>query len=158
MHANSSMQILAIETLTHLIQVYPSLHRSLHTGISTMTLQYLNGSSPQPMPPAIVAAASQLYSILHLTGGKVGAANLWRKSFDDTINFSWTSLSRLRTTFRTPGKCVSEIVDDSFTFSDSAVAVSPPIPGPSSEDPVVAISLHLDRLRAGIRVLRDHCR
>ncbi|OCH92155.1 hypothetical protein OBBRIDRAFT_886436 [Obba rivulosa] len=140
-HEDISTKILALETLTHLIQVYPSLHRPLHASLSTVSLQFLNGSSTRPMSPALVEAASQLYSVLHLTGGKVGAANLWRKSLEDTVNFAWNSFLRLRTSYRPPASA-SGVVS----------------PGPSSEDPVVSIPLHLDRLRAATRVLRDHCR
>ena len=48
-------------------------------------------------------AASQLYSVLHHTGGKVGAATQWRKSMDDTIAFTWGALRGIRTTFPNPG-------------------------------------------------------
>ncbi|EMD40910.1 hypothetical protein CERSUDRAFT_111496 [Gelatoporia subvermispora B] len=140
-HGDIDVKVLSIETLTHLIQVYPSLHRSLHAGISTMALHYLNGPNPRPIPPIVVQAASQLYSVLHLTGGKVGAANLWRKSLDDTVNFAWASLMRLRTTYKPPAPATTILT-----------------PGPSNEDPLVAIPLHLERLRAAIRVLKDHCR
>lgn len=49
-------------------------------------------------------AASDLYSILHLTGGKVGSVNLWRRSVDETLVFGWDAFRSLRTTFVSHGK------------------------------------------------------
>jgi len=46
-----------------------------------------------------VKSASKLYSVLHYTGGKVGAANMWRKAVDDTLFEAWNAFHGLRTTF-----------------------------------------------------------
>ncbi|KAH9938362.1 uncharacterized protein B0H18DRAFT_12189 [Fomitopsis serialis] len=39
-----------------------------------------------------------LYSVLPVTGGKVGAANVWRKSLDDTLGYAWNALAAMRRT------------------------------------------------------------
>lgn len=92
-----------MNTLAHLIFLYPTLHRTQHATLSSLCLIYLNGSSPQPIAIPLMEAASQLYSVLHHTGGKVGAATQWRKSMDDTIAFTWGALRGIRTTFPNPG-------------------------------------------------------
>lgn len=88
-----------METLMHLVPLYPTLHRVLLSSLSNLALRHLNGCSPKPTAPRLLRAASGLYSILHYTGGKVGAANQWRKSMDDTLAFAWGALQGLRTTF-----------------------------------------------------------
>lgn len=98
------MQLLALDSLTHLVPLYPTLHRSLHTSLSSLTLKFLNGSSPKPTPTPLVEAASRLYSTLHVTGGKVGASNLWRKSLDDTLAFAWGAFLNMRKTYPSAGR------------------------------------------------------
>lgn len=93
-----------LETLTHLIPLYPTLHRALLSSLSNLALRYLNGSSPKPTTARLLEAASSLYSILHYTGGKVGAVNHWRKSVDDTLAFAWGAFQGLRTTFSAAGR------------------------------------------------------
>lgn len=51
------------------------------------------------MDGPVVQATSRLYSLLSVTGGKVGAASLWRKSVDEILSIGWASLQTLRTTF-----------------------------------------------------------
>ena len=43
--------------------------------------------------------ACDLHVVLHFTGGKVGAAPLWRKSLDTALANAWSTLKVLRTTF-----------------------------------------------------------
>lgn len=88
-----------METLTRLIPFYPTTHRASSTALSAFTLRYLNGSPTGFTNEAILSAASQLYAVLPLTGGKVGATNLWRKSLDETLAFGWEAFYCLRTTF-----------------------------------------------------------
>ncbi|TFY69413.1 hypothetical protein EVJ58_g426 [Rhodofomes roseus] len=130
-HTDADIKLLALNTLTHLVPLFPTLHRSLHLSLSSAALNYLNGSTPRPTPAPLTTAASQLYSILHVTGGKVGAANVWRKSLDDTLGFAWNALACMRKTFQPAAHGQT----------------APPL---SSEDPVVAIPLNLDRLRAAL--------
>ncbi|KAI0700754.1 rRNA processing/ribosome biogenesis-domain-containing protein [Cytidiella melzeri] len=79
-HDDTELQILSLNTLTHLLVNYPTLHRTLQTSLNSTALRFLNGSSPKPVPQALVEASSGLYAVLHYTGGKVGAAAQWRKS------------------------------------------------------------------------------
>jgi hypothetical protein len=55
------------------------------------------------MDGPVVQATSRLYAVLSVTGGKVGAASLWRKSMDEILSIGWASLHALRTTFPKDG-------------------------------------------------------
>jgi hypothetical protein len=95
-------QTLAMDTLKDMVVLYPSLHRALSPSITDMCHRILNGSAPQRTNKRLLHSAANLYAALHYTGGKVGAANLWKKSVDETIQCLWASLVGLRTTF--PGR------------------------------------------------------
>ena len=84
----------------------------------------------------MIDAASRLYSVLLVTGGKVGAANVWRKALDDTLGFGWNALASLRRTSQSSmrGQCPPQL---------------------SAGDPIVSIPLSLDRLRVAVRILCD---
>lgn len=143
-----------LETLSHIVPLYPALHRSLSDSLSKFSLLYLNGAAPQPVPVQLVQSASQLFSVLHHTGGKVGAATQWRKSMDDTISFAWGSLLSLRTTFSI-GTCChksSLIALLTVAYAGNMKDVHPPV---ISEDPMIAVPLNLDKLRTSVAVLRD---
>ncbi|KAH9850732.1 rRNA processing/ribosome biogenesis-domain-containing protein [Lenzites betulinus] len=135
--SNLEIKLLVLDTLAHMISLYPSLCRPLHTTLSNVALRHLNGSTPTLTPVALVEACSRLYATLPLTGGKVGAAGLWRKSVDDTIAFAWGAFLQLRTTYPTQ-------LYESYAQT-----------GPAVEDPLVGIPLALDRLKAGVRVIGD---
>ncbi|KZP24698.1 hypothetical protein FIBSPDRAFT_951090 [Athelia psychrophila] len=132
-NGDREVKLVSISTLSRLIPLYPTLHRSLHTALQSLSLKFLNGSAPKPSDTDLVYAASQLYTVLHLTGGKVGAANLWRKSLDETVAFSRSAFFNLRTTFPVEGRNS----------------------GSSTEDPVVWIPLNTDRLRCGVIIICD---
>jgi hypothetical protein len=55
------------------------------------------------MDGLVTRATSRLYSVLAVTGGKVGAASLWRKSVDEILSIGWASLQAIRTTFPNDG-------------------------------------------------------
>ena len=55
------------------------------------------------MDGPVVQVTSRLYAVLSVTGGKVGAASLWRKSVDETLSIGWASFHALRTTFPNDG-------------------------------------------------------
>ncbi|KAI0082414.1 hypothetical protein K474DRAFT_1655179 [Panus rudis PR-1116 ss-1] len=131
-----ALKILVLNTLSHLVPLYPTLHRALHGSLSSFSLKYLNGSVPQPIPPSLLRSACELYCLLHYTGGKVGATTQWRKAVDDSIAFAWGTFISLRTTFR--------------VIPNSGVPIQPT---PAKEDPLIGVPLHLDRLRAAVRVL-----
>ena len=86
---------------------YPTLHRATHGSLTSLTLRFLSGASPKPIPDDLVRAASNLYALLHHTGGKVGAAANWRKSVEDTLDFAWNAFTGLRTTYSPPGRSLS---------------------------------------------------
>ena len=90
--------------LTQFILLYPSLHKPWHAALSALSLRFLNGSAPTPTRQSLLYAASRLYATLHLTGGKVGAPNLWKKALDETLDFSWNAFFALRSTFPTEGQ------------------------------------------------------
>ena len=92
-----------METLTELVLLFPSLHKQLHASLSTLALKYLNGSSPAPSSKRLVTTASKLYAVLPCTGGKVGASSLWRKSLDETLEFTQSALSWLKAEFQGVG-------------------------------------------------------
>ncbi|KAI9000871.1 rRNA processing/ribosome biogenesis-domain-containing protein [Trametes punicea] len=134
---NDEVRLLVLDTLVHIVSLYPTLCRPLHSALSNVALRHLNGSAPSPTPKSMVEACSRLYSILPLTGGKVGAAGLWRKAVDETVAFIWGAFLQLRTTFLVPA------------YATTAR------PAPSAEDPLIGVPLALDRLRAGVRVIGD---
>lgn len=101
-YANAT-KILCVDTLTRLIILYPNAHRASCAAISAFSLRHLSGSAISPTNTKVLDAVSRLYSVLHLTGGKVGAVNLWRKSTEETLSFGWEALSSLRTTFPDEG-------------------------------------------------------
>ncbi|RDB22742.1 Pre-rRNA-processing protein rix1 [Hypsizygus marmoreus] len=134
-HSDDELKILILESLTKLVPLYPTLNRASHAALSALTLRFLSGNAPNPTRMPLLEAASQLYSVLPHTGGKVGAANLWRKSVDETLAFGWSAFFALRTTFPTEGRNASR---------DTAV---------STDEAVMAIPLNVDRLRCCTVVL-----
>ncbi|KAJ6515674.1 rRNA processing/ribosome biogenesis-domain-containing protein [Mycena sanguinolenta] len=134
-HVDTELKVLVLSTLALIIPLYPTLHRSSHAALSTLSLSFLNGN-PFKLPSLLLTrTASRLYVVLHFTGGKVGAANLWRKSVDDTLAFGWTSFLSVRSTF-----LVEERV---------------PQPPPATEEPLISVPLNVDRLRCSVLVLCD---
>ncbi|KAI0346803.1 hypothetical protein BDW22DRAFT_1386488 [Trametopsis cervina] len=130
------LQTLCLKTLAHLLVNYPTLHRPLQQSLSSTVLRYLNGSSPKPVPHVLLEASSTLYSVLHHTGGKVGAAAQWRKSLGDTLQFSWNAFTKLRSTYP---------VTDQHGRT----------PTHAEEDPLTSVPLQLDRLRTGVFIITD---
>ena len=101
--AHGLSQIICMKTLTQLVELYPNIHRTSCANLTAFCLRYLNGSSPSRTNTDIKCAVAELYAILPLTGGKVGAINLWRKSLDETLAFGWNAYLSLRTTFPVQG-------------------------------------------------------
>ena len=71
----------------------------MHGALHALALQHTSGGAP----PARRDVASALFAVLPLTGGKAGAAALWRKAVDETVAFGWDSLRTLRTTYPVAG-------------------------------------------------------
>ena len=97
---SSHLEVLCLETLSQLVLLSPSSHKQLHASLATLTLKHLNGSSPAPSSTQLVAAASELYTVPPCTDGKAGASNLWRKSVDETLEFTQGALSWLKADFQ----------------------------------------------------------
>ncbi|KAG1906992.1 rRNA processing/ribosome biogenesis-domain-containing protein [Suillus fuscotomentosus] len=128
--ADYELKALAMDTLKDMVVLYPSLNRALSSSITNVCHQLLNGSAPQRTNKLLLHKAASLYAVLHYTGGKVGAGNLWKKSVDETLQCLWTASMGLRTTF--PGKALNN---------------PSPSDGLTCDDPVLAVALNLDRLQ-----------
>lgn len=95
-----------MQTLTTLAHHHPTSHRALTGQLHNLSLVYLAGSYPSPTSAALVDAAASLHAELHTTGGKVGAAALWRKSVDGASTSLLDSLHELSiTSGSVPGTC-----------------------------------------------------
>ncbi|KAG1755494.1 rRNA processing/ribosome biogenesis-domain-containing protein [Suillus lakei] len=128
------LKALAMDTLKDMVILYPSLNRASSSSITNMCHQILNGSTPQRTNKALLHNAASLYAVLHYTGGKVGAANLWKKSVDETLQCLWAASMGLRTTF--------------------PVKNSPlPSSGLICDDPLISVALDLDRLQCSVAAL-----
>lgn len=150
---DTGIQILVLTTLTRLIPHYPTLHRASHAALSALSLRFLSGTAPAPTSAPLLKAASQLYTVLHLTGGKVGAANLCKKSVDETLAFGWTAFLSIRSTFPHQGIFLSPI--SLSIFSDTR-HLGNNIPPPAAvNDPLINIPLNVDRLRCSVIILCD---
>ncbi|KAF8165502.1 rRNA processing/ribosome biogenesis-domain-containing protein [Crassisporium funariophilum] len=134
-HPDAELKVSCMETLTSLIPLYPTTHRASHAALSAFSLRYLNGSATSPTNSKILGAASKLYGVLHLTGGKVGSVAVWRKSLEETLAFGREAFFCLRTTF--PGE---------------SQTTKRPI---TNDEPHIFVPLNLDRLRCSVIILCD---
>ncbi|KAF8505717.1 rRNA processing/ribosome biogenesis-domain-containing protein [Russula emetica] len=134
-HSSRELMLLAIDALSVLVPLYPTLYKALHGRLSAFCLRQFNCSAGQPIDGPVVQATSRLYAVLSVTGGKVGAASLWRKSVDEILSIGWASLYALRTTF--PNDAPHRQAQ------------------PDLEDAIVTVPLHLDRLRCAVLALCD---
>jgi hypothetical protein len=142
-----------MKSLARLVPLYPTLNRASYPALSSLSLRFLNGSAPNPTSEALLEAASRLYTVLPFTGGKVGAANLWRKAVDETLAFGWSAFLALRTTFPEEGK--------KFWINITPIAfhlrIGRNIPHQLaiSNESQIAVPFNLDRLRCCTVVLGD---
>ncbi|EKM80027.1 hypothetical protein AGABI1DRAFT_20465, partial [Agaricus bisporus var. burnettii JB137-S8] len=93
------LKVVAIATLVDLIPLYPTLHKPSQQALSSLALRFLDGNPHTPIPSPLLSIASRLYCVIHVTGGKVGASNHWRKALDETLKFGTNTFWCLRTTF-----------------------------------------------------------
>ncbi|KIJ56927.1 hypothetical protein M422DRAFT_23065 [Sphaerobolus stellatus SS14] len=131
---------LAFTSLTNIVPAYPALHRQLHPSLVSLTFRLLSGSATSPTPASVITDACSLHSVLHVTGGKVGAAAQWRKSLDTALSNAWSAFMTLRTT--TPQTQIFK------------TTIQPSFAAPST-DAVVTIPLSLDRLRCSIALIES---
>ena len=106
------------------------------------------------MDGPVVQATSRLYAVLSVTGGKVGAASLWRKSVDEILSIGWASFHALRTTFPNDGMTDYPAFKP-YTKQIPANTTPPSQAQSNSEDAIVTVPLNLDRLRCAVLVLCD---
>lgn len=137
-HPSRELKLLAIDALSVLVPLYPTLYKALHGRLSAFCLRRFNCSAGQPMDRPVAQATSRLYAVLSVTGGKVGAASLWRKSVDEILSIGWASLHALRTSFSN---------DTNMAPSRQAQ--------PNLEDAIVTVPLNLDRLQCAVLALCD---
>ncbi|KAI9466959.1 hypothetical protein BJY52DRAFT_1141931 [Lactarius psammicola] len=135
-HPSRELRLLAVDSLSALVPLYPPLHKTLHGRLSVLCLRQISGSAGHPTDGSLARAASRLYSVLPVTGGKVGSTTLWRKSVDEVMALTWASLHALRTTFHKDASI------GPFRQHQS-----------HQEDPMVSIPLNVDRLRCAVFTL-----
>ncbi|KAJ3883848.1 rRNA processing/ribosome biogenesis-domain-containing protein [Lentinula edodes] len=125
---------LVLKTLARLIPLYPNIHRASHASLLSIVSRIFSQSAPNHISQELVEPACLLYSVLHYTGGKVGAANLWRKSLDDSISSAWTAFMGVRTTFP----------DENGRFPQVQLL---------HEEPATSVTLNMERLCMSIQVI-----
>jgi hypothetical protein len=139
-----------------LVPLYPTLYKALHGRLSTLCVRQFNGSAGQPSDRSLVQATSRLYSVLPLTGGKVGAVSLWRKSVDEVLSIGWASLYAIRTTY--PHDGLVNYLSFNRLLTEGSANMGPPRQCQSyidKEDVMVSIPLNVDRLRSAVFALCD---
>ncbi|KAF9509877.1 hypothetical protein BS47DRAFT_1300928 [Hydnum rufescens UP504] len=92
--------ILIMQSLCVLIHEHPTLHIALQGRLHSVTLAHLSGTFPSISDPSLVQAAADVHSVLHLTGGKVRAAAVWRKSVDSAVTSAGICLHELTSASR----------------------------------------------------------
>jgi len=142
-----------LTTLVNLVTLYPTLHKPSYPALSSLALRFLDGNPYAPVSRDLLDAASRLYSVIHVTGGKVGASSLWRKTLDETLAFGMNAFWSLRTTFATQGMLKS--FTKSYNASDNVPTAPVNVSVPPNEDPVIFIPLQLDRLNCAITIFDD---
>jgi hypothetical protein len=139
--------VLYLDILTRLVPLYPTLHRALYASLSALCMRILNESAEGKTTSAISNAAANFYAVLPFTGGKGGAANLWRTALDENIAFTLEAFGSLRTTI-TRGSdlttCNKETSFDLFTGASQARSQHPD---------AIPTGLGIGRLRCGVAVL-----
>ncbi|KAF5390544.1 hypothetical protein D9757_002613 [Collybiopsis confluens] len=122
----------SLMTLTRLVPLYPNIHRTSYPALFAIISRTL--AQPVHLDRELVKFTSQLHATLHLTAGKVGAANMWRKSLDESIAFAWTAFTGVRST----------CPDEDGRFPQVTLL---------HEEPTTSVTLSMNRLRTSIRVI-----
>ncbi|KAF8842739.1 hypothetical protein BDN67DRAFT_965401 [Paxillus ammoniavirescens] len=151
-HGDLDMKSLAIQSLAQLVPIYPSLHKALSPRLFALCNHVFSGGAPQVTDGILFDATANLYATLHLLGGKVGGAALWRNSLDAVLHSSWTAWLSLRTTF--PASA-AQFNQQSFGHVQTAngEAGNPPFTETTPDDPSTTAALNLDRLKSGITTI-----
>lgn len=144
--------MLLLDALRRIIPLYPNIHRASQTTLSILALRFLSGNGPSPSSQVLLQSASKLYAVLHITGGKVGAATLWRKSVDETLAYGWNALLSLRTTFPGDGIYMSHLLFRRLRQTLLGHRNQQPFP---IEEPLTAVHVNFERLRCAVIILCD---
>ncbi|KAJ7711107.1 rRNA processing/ribosome biogenesis-domain-containing protein [Mycena metata] len=59
-HADNELKILILSTLALIIPLYPTLHRTSHSALPTLSLSFLNGNTFKPPNTQLASTASRL--------------------------------------------------------------------------------------------------
>lgn len=88
-------------SLSSLIEVFPTLHRSLTTQIISATTKFLSDTQTSTHSSQLVQVAAHLLASVHFIDGKVGAPLAWRNVLDCALNESWNCVASLQSTLNT---------------------------------------------------------
>ena len=104
-------QLLCTNSITTLIVAHPNLHRPLIASLSAFTNDCINSicSSSRPLPEKLVDSISHLSAVLHLCGGKTGAAGVWRKNVDEAVASCYFALGQLNSTYADGGSLLKSL-------------------------------------------------
>ncbi|EJU06292.1 hypothetical protein DACRYDRAFT_44452, partial [Dacryopinax primogenitus] len=107
-NAQSSLELrlLAMRTLTRMLASYPNAHRSLQTQLNNICLANMRGVSLTPTPAALRQASAALFAMVCVTGGKVGAADIWKKTMLGALRSAVDCVGILRRTSKPLGWCL----------------------------------------------------
>ncbi|KAI0268321.1 rRNA processing/ribosome biogenesis-domain-containing protein [Gloeopeniophorella convolvens] len=143
-HLDRDLKLSSITALSDLVLLYPGLHKALHGRLSAFCLRLFNGPPPERSEDeSLIRAASYLYSALPVTGGKVAAAGLWKKSVDEVLSIGWGAFLAVRTTFAHDGNIDVESAPPNIPRQNQAFG----------EDVTLSIPMNLYRLRCVTKAL-----
>jgi hypothetical protein len=137
-----------METLTHLIPLYPTLIRTHHTQLAEISTAILFGTYIAPASGNLLKSASGLHAALHFTGGKAGAGSLWRKSMDNLLSLAFDSLHGLRTTVARGRASISL-----FSIAINAITGSSYVPHDQSA--TMPVTACLDQLKRAVLTMKS---
>ncbi|KZO98064.1 hypothetical protein CALVIDRAFT_554136 [Calocera viscosa TUFC12733] len=129
------LKVLCLRTLSHMLHLYPNAHRSLQTSLNNLCMANLKGASPTPTQGDLRRASATLFAMVSVTGGKVSAADTWKKNMLGALRAASDCVKVLRATSTPP--------DATPLLDHVEILPFPPFP----EDPLDAIPIALDRLR-----------
>ncbi|KAI0307217.1 hypothetical protein B0F90DRAFT_1814005 [Multifurca ochricompacta] len=146
-------KLLAIDTLSTMVPLYPAHFKALHGRLSALCLRQINGLARRTMDGSLTQAISRLYSILPVTGGKVGTPGLWRKSVDEVLAIGWASLHAVKSTIHHDG--LIGFLTPKLCTEKHPANIRPRQSQPQQEDLAVSVPLNVDRLRCAVLTLCD---
>jgi hypothetical protein len=143
---NTYRQVLYLNILTRLVPLYPTLHRASNASLTALCMRLLEESASGKSYGTIAEAAANLYAVLPCTGGKAGAASLWRSALEENMTFTMNAMGSLRTTVsRGESGVKAGLRIRLFLLGSSQMRPQNP--------EIIPIALALGRLRCGVVVL-----